>query len=67
MNQGVIFQQIIMICFMIVIGYVLYKTSNLDEHSSKHIAGVISYVCYPSVLLYSALSNTTNIGKDDFV
>lgn len=67
MSVEIIFQQMTMICIMVLIGYFLYNISDLDEHSSKHISSLVSNVCNPAVLIYAALTNTMEIGKEEFL
>lgn len=67
MSIEVVFQQMLVIFIMVLIGYYLYKISKLDEHSSKHISAIVSNVCNPAVLMNAALTNTMQIGVKEFI
>ncbi|MGN0466241.1 MAG: AEC family transporter [Lachnospiraceae bacterium] len=66
MSIEIVFQQMIVIFIMVLIGYYLYRTSKLDEHSSKHISAIVSNVCNPVVIVNAALTNTIEIGIQEF-
>ena len=67
MSIEIVFQQMLVIFIMILIGYYLYKASKLDEHSSKHISAIVSNVCNPAVIINAALTNTMQIGIIEFI
>lgn len=67
MSIEVVFQQMLVIFIMVLIGYYLYKISKLDEHSSKHISAIVSNICNPAVLINAALTNTMEIGAKEFI
>lgn len=66
MSIEVVFQQMLVIFIMVLIGYYLYRISKLDEHSSAHISAIVSNVCNPAVLINAALTNTMQIGMREF-
>lgn len=67
MSVEIVFQQMLVIFIMVLIGYYLYKMSKLDEHSSRHISAIVSNVCNPAVLINAALTNTMQIGIKEFI
>ncbi|MBQ0000406.1 MAG: AEC family transporter, partial [Clostridiales bacterium] len=55
MSAGVVFQQMVIICLLMLTGYVLYKKKIVGDVVSPGISAIVIHVCSPAMLIHSCL------------
>lgn len=64
MSAGVVVQQMIVIFFVVLVGYVCYKKKIIQENVSKSISALVVNVCSPAVIIGSAVTRDESITYD---
>lgn len=65
MDTSIVIEQMIIIFFLILTGFVLHRTKLLTDNTSKQISGIILNVCNPALLISSSLEGDTRISVSE--
>lgn len=57
MSITVVLLQMIKLFIIICLGYLLYKTDIIDEHTKKHLTKMLLYVTTPALIVHSFIKN----------
>ena len=61
MDVSVIFQEMIVICLLILVGYILFHRKMISEQCSADLSTLVVKVCNPALILVSALDGCHNL------
>lgn len=64
MNTGVVFQQMIIICLLLLTGYIIYKKGLVKDAVSPGLSAIVINVCGPAMLLHSVLERDPAITNE---
>lgn len=63
MSITVLFMQMIKLFLLMCIGYILYKTDIIDNHTRKKVTKFVLYVTTPALIIHSFIENMGNVDK----
>lgn len=64
MSAGVVFQQMIIICLLMMTGYIIYKKGLVGDAVSPGISAIVVNVCSPAMLIHSCLERDPAITNE---
>lgn len=67
MSAGVVFQQMVVIFLIVLVGFVVHKTGIVQEGASKSLSALVINVCSPAVIIQSALSRDASITYQNMI
>ena len=67
MSAGVIFQQMVVIFLLILVGYVLFKWKILAFSCSADLSALVVQLCSPALIIVSALEGCHNLKHDQVI
>lgn len=67
MSTGVVFQQMMVIFLIVLVGYISHKTGIVQEGASKSLSALVINVCNPAVIIGSALSRDDSITYQNII
>jgi len=63
MSITVLLMQMIKLFLLMCIGYILYKTDIIDNHTRKKVTKFVLYVTTPALIIHSFIENMGNVDK----
>jgi hypothetical protein len=64
MSAGIVFQQMVIICLLIMTGYVLYKREILGDGAAGAFSALVINVCNPALLVSSCFNRDASITNE---
>lgn len=58
MSMFIVFQQMLVIFIMMAVGYYMYQSGKLSEHTSADLSRLITTICNPALLICSAFDRS---------
>lgn len=63
MSITILFVQLIKLFVLMCLGYLLYKTDMIDDHTRAHLTKLVLYVTTPALIIHSFVESTGNVDK----
>lgn len=67
MSMLIVFQQMLVVFIMMIIGYYIFRTGRISEKASMDLSGLITDVCNPALIISSVFDQNNGVSKQDLL